>query len=596
MPLLNRIVLLLALCCSAMFSHAAHAQNYSDIWWNPSESGWGLTLADHDTQLFGVWYTYAPNGSPTWYVIPGGTFTQGKRFFSADIYQTTGPAYNTPFNTNLVSATKVGTANFDFSPPALASGNALFTYSIGTQTGTKQIQRQPFGNAIPNWGTDFTEIWWNANESGWGLTLAQHGNNIFGVWYTYDTLGNPLWVVLPGVTFNGNNSFSGPLYTTTGPYFAMVPFNPANVVVTPVGSASLTFNGRSGTFTSTVNGFTQTKSITSQPFGNSAPGSAAPKANLTPYQRTGWSDKIVVARARDVNIDSTDLLTTDTLYVGWAVVNNGVAATAVRNFTQIYLDGVAINSWYDDPPTDPDFYFSVRNYSIGSLPPGNHTLRIVADATAAIDESDETDNAYTKTFSVRSPTPAALGSMAWTIGNQCSTGAEIDYKFYDFSNNLVWPSSTSHYYINYGQTQTARLSCTAGAKICLGANSGSLYWGVGLAGNSSCTNCCYFCDGGTHAYNFGGCGGTTTPPPPTTPPPASCTTNIGTLNISSDIYALIYINGQLRGVGQAIMQLPAGSYFLSVRDTNNRQCYSQTVYVNACRVNEYRSNTYCRAF
>ena len=90
MPLLNRILLLLALCCAAMFSHVARAQNYSDIWWNPNESGWGLTLADHGTQLFGVWYTYAPNGRPTWYVIPGGTFTQGKRFFSADVYQTTG--------------------------------------------------------------------------------------------------------------------------------------------------------------------------------------------------------------------------------------------------------------------------------------------------------------------------------------------------------------------------------------------------------------------------------------------------------------------------------------------------------------------------
>src|SRR5206468_9886700 len=30
---------------------AAQAANYSDLWWNPSESGWGLTIADHDTTL-----------------------------------------------------------------------------------------------------------------------------------------------------------------------------------------------------------------------------------------------------------------------------------------------------------------------------------------------------------------------------------------------------------------------------------------------------------------------------------------------------------------------------------------------------------------
>jgi len=571
----------------------ASAQNYSDIWWNPAESGWGLTVADHDTQLFAVWYTYAANGSPTWYAVSGGTFSQGKRFFTGDVYQTAGPAYNTPFNANLVTVAKVGTASFDFAPSGMAAGSALFTYTIGSVTQTKQVQRQPFGNAAPNWGTDYTDIWWNANESGWGLTLAQHGNNVFGVWYTYDASGKPLWVVLSGVTFNGSNSFSGPLYTTTGPYFGNLPFNPADVAVKEVGTASITFNGRNGTFTSTVNGYTQTKTITSQPFGNSVPGSVAAKANLAPYKPAAWSDKIVVAKTSGATTDSADLLTSDTLYVNWAVGNFGTAATTTRNYTQLYLDGISISSWYDDPPLESQYYFDVNNYSIGSLPPGNHTLKIVADATGAIDESNETDNEYTKTFSVRAPTPAALGSMTWTVSNQCTSGAEIDYKLYDRSNSLVWPSSTSHYYIGYGQTQSRSLSCTSGAKVCMGASTDTLSWGVGLAGTSGCDTCCYFCDGGNHSYTFGGCSGSTQPPPPA---PTSCTSNIGTLNIITDIYALIYLNGGLYGIGQVILQLPGGSYSLSVRDTNNRQCYSQTVYVTACKVNEYRSNTYCRAF
>jgi hypothetical protein len=289
MSLFNRAFVSLALYCAAIVPLVARAQNYSDIWWNPDESGWGLTLADHDTQLFGVWYTYAADGRPTWYVIPGGTFTQGKRLFSADIYRTTGPAYNAPFDSSLVTVTKVGTSHFDFSPPGLAPGTALFSYTLGSVSHTKQIQRQPFGNAATHWGTDFTDIWWNPNESGWGLTLAQHGNNVFGVWFTYDTSGNPLWMVLPGVTFNGNNSFSGSLYTTTGPYFASVPFNPANVVVTRVGTASITLNGRGGAFTSTVNGFVQTKPTTGQPFGTPPP----PSPGSSPYAGT-WlvKDKV----------------------------------------------------------------------------------------------------------------------------------------------------------------------------------------------------------------------------------------------------------------------------------------------------------------
>ena len=100
--------------------------NYSDIWWNPGESGWGITIADHETQIFAVWYTYRADGSPTWFTLPGGTFSQGRRLFTGDLYQTTGPAYNTPvFDPNAVTATKVGSATLDFAPSGMPAGTAL---------------------------------------------------------------------------------------------------------------------------------------------------------------------------------------------------------------------------------------------------------------------------------------------------------------------------------------------------------------------------------------------------------------------------------------------------------------------------------------
>ena len=157
MTMIKRALLSLLWCSAAWISLPADAQNYSDIWWNPNESGWGITLADHQTQLFGVWYTYGADGKPTWFVIPGGTFSLGKRLFTGDMYQTTGPAYNVPFDSSQVVATKVGTASFDFAPPGLAPGIALYSYTIGSLTQTKQIQRQPFGSAPPSWGTDYTE-------------------------------------------------------------------------------------------------------------------------------------------------------------------------------------------------------------------------------------------------------------------------------------------------------------------------------------------------------------------------------------------------------------------------------------------------------
>ncbi len=218
------------------------AANYSDIWWNPNESGWGLTIADHETQLFIVWYTYRQDRRPIWYVLPGGTFSSDRRFFQGNLYVTTGPSYNSMvFDPNRVTRSLVGSAVFDFMPAGMVDGTVLFTYTMGGVTQTKQVQRQPFGNAAPSWGSDFTDIYYNPAESGWGLTLAQHGNNIFGVWYTYDTDGEPLWFVLPGITFNGTSSFSGALYRTTGPYFAALPFNPNVVTRTLAGTATVTF-------------------------------------------------------------------------------------------------------------------------------------------------------------------------------------------------------------------------------------------------------------------------------------------------------------------------------------------------------------------
>jgi carboxyl-terminal processing protease len=267
----------LPLCLATLAVPAAYAQNYSDIWWNPNEAGWGLTLVDHETQLAGVWYTYTQTGKPIWYVMPAGVFNQGKRFATLDIYQTTGPAYNVPFNPSQVTQMKVGSAGFDFAPPALAPGIALFSYTIGSVSQTKQIQRTPFGNAAPNWGTDYSDIWWDPNQAGWGLAIAQHGNTIGGVWYTYGTDGQPLWIVMPGVAFTTPTSFSGTLYTATGPSFASIPFDPSQVQLTPVGNMTAVFDPttpsvpKHANVTPVVQGFAQSKSITPTPFGNTSP-------------------------------------------------------------------------------------------------------------------------------------------------------------------------------------------------------------------------------------------------------------------------------------------------------------------------------------
>jgi hypothetical protein len=237
--------------------------NYSALWWNPSESGWGLSLTQHDARLFGAWYVYGADGAPQWVVMPGGTWTSPTSF-TGDLYSTSGPPSNQPFNTSLVKNTKVGTATIAFS----AVDRAVLSYSVNGVAGTKAIQRQEFGVADDTAVSSYGDLWWTSAESGWGLSIAQQYRTLFSVIYTYGVSGQPVWYVMPGGAWNGN-TYSGPLYATSMPafnYYATA-FNTSNVTTTPVGTMSIQFSDPStATLTYNINGQSFTKAITREPF------------------------------------------------------------------------------------------------------------------------------------------------------------------------------------------------------------------------------------------------------------------------------------------------------------------------------------------
>src|SRR5437764_60115 len=102
--------------------------------------------------------------------------------------------------------------------------------------------------------------------------------------------------------------------------------------------------------------------------------SALAQPNLTPYQPSGWSDKIVISTGTGTSTDSAPLMTTNTLYVDWAVINNG-NSTAGASTTSLYVDGVLQNSW-STPLLSTNASASLQDYSIGSLSMGSHTVAI----------------------------------------------------------------------------------------------------------------------------------------------------------------------------------------------------------------------------
>lgn len=121
-----------------------------------------------------------------------------------------------------------------------------------------------WGTALPSF--NYSDLWWTATESGWGISILQHpSNTIFAAWFTYDDAGNPKWYVASDCQLVGDYCY-GTLYETHGPAFSQ-PFDPSVVAVIPVGNVSFTFTSYgTAVMTYDVDGVTATKEITRQPF------------------------------------------------------------------------------------------------------------------------------------------------------------------------------------------------------------------------------------------------------------------------------------------------------------------------------------------
>jgi hypothetical protein len=112
--------------------------------------------------------------------------------------------------------------------------------------------------------TDQSDLWWIPAEAGWGMQLVQRGPVIFATLFVYGTSGEPTWYTAT-LDYTSNLTWTGDLNATTGPYFGTVPFNPANVVLTKVGTMTWTApTVDAGTVNYVVNGVAITKDVVRQ--------------------------------------------------------------------------------------------------------------------------------------------------------------------------------------------------------------------------------------------------------------------------------------------------------------------------------------------
>jgi hypothetical protein len=241
--------------------------NYTDLWWNAAESGWGLNVNHQSNTLFATLFTYDANGAPMWLVMSDGVRLD-EATYEGTLYRSTGPAFNaTSFLGANVAA--VGTMRLTFA----TSEQGTLAYSFdGTQV-TKTITRQVFGTPPTctfsafdrSYANNYQDLWWNPSEPGWGVNLTHQGTTLFATLFTYESNNQGVWLVMSSGTQAAVGHFSGTLYRTRGPAFNASPWIAATP--SPVGTMSFVFtNGNAGTITYTYNGVTVTKAIQRQVF------------------------------------------------------------------------------------------------------------------------------------------------------------------------------------------------------------------------------------------------------------------------------------------------------------------------------------------
>ncbi|MBL8519413.1 MAG: hypothetical protein JNK75_01970, partial [Betaproteobacteria bacterium] len=274
--------------------------NYTALWWGgEAESGWGMNVNHQSNTIFATMFNYENAGlgtqNPGMWLVSTLNRTGTSQQFTGRVLRVTGPAFNAnPFPNQQITATDVGSMTIDFA--SASSGTLSYTVQGAGSGGngfpvTKSITRQTFGS-LPacvftgkdrSFGTgNFQDLWWNQNESGWGINFTHQDNTIFATLFTYEPgAGNAnkgLWLTA-SMPRESAGIYTGDLLRVNGSAFDASPFTPLNPAtnVTRVGNMRVQFtNGNTGTLTYDVNGSQVVKSIQRQVFGTFPPECSPP--------------------------------------------------------------------------------------------------------------------------------------------------------------------------------------------------------------------------------------------------------------------------------------------------------------------------------
>jgi hypothetical protein len=138
---------LLLLVAALAAGPAVRAANFTDLWWSPAESGWGVNVVHQDETAVVTLHVYDADGRPTWLtgiaIVYG--IVQGQPQFRGTLHRMQGDAHTGPFDPGHTRATPAGT--FWLSPSD--AYHAELEYHVDGAIVRKAIERHTFALAQP---------------------------------------------------------------------------------------------------------------------------------------------------------------------------------------------------------------------------------------------------------------------------------------------------------------------------------------------------------------------------------------------------------------------------------------------------------------
>ena len=210
-----RAVALSSCLIAAPFAHgSATITNFSDLWWTPSESGWGANVTQQADLMFVTFFVYGFNGQPTWYsalLIAQGQQPDGSTLFTGNLYQSTGPYFGGSFSVQPVVTTHVGSASFR----GFSTNDATLTWVIGNVSVVKDVERLTL--RADNYGGQYIG---GTSDITSNCTLPSRNNLLTeesGV-FTVTHVGSVMEIRSPTCTYTGTHTQQGQISRLDGNY------------------------------------------------------------------------------------------------------------------------------------------------------------------------------------------------------------------------------------------------------------------------------------------------------------------------------------------------------------------------------------------